>query len=538
MASVGPTPVKCHEPTAMALARSVMLVTWRVKQCAIEGYSIFTWDAILSAIQSNSPVSTSVRHLIINLTRAVIGGDIRPLLSSLAPLPLQRLSADFIPFFKELPHRHRPLSARSCRAAFPAAPGDAFLLQSCPMNQSMPDCARDMHVSGCAGSDGEWLTQLPSFPPRSSAGPTQMGAHAGLDYWTRAEDFIVKRRSGEIDPDRHPMPRRQRRSKLLPLAPSEILPSPQLALAPWGSPLSTAKESRMKSDSMPLILVLGAAAGYTFWDTADIHGNSAELIEYVKTATESFLKRLAVESITISTLVRRLMQLPLLGGKAAPRPPRGLDCDPPSRTRRSPHFSPASRVLALTLDIKDIGLLSAACGLGIQIIAYSPLGCQLFTGHSANFPDILKLVEGLKSIGKKYDAIGGQVALACVLAQGDDIIAISGTKKIKYMENIGAAKLKLSAEDLQAVRKVAAMADAAHGERNPAPLLAQILVDMSALASIFQGLASNSCQKNRMRLSCEVFEENPRPMCRKSLLFLTGKPVTLMVFNILREEEQ
>lgn len=48
-----------------------------------------------------------------------------------------------------------------------------------------------------------------------------------------------------------------------------------------------------------------------------------------------------------------------------------------------------------------------------------------------NFPNILKLVDGLKKIGEKHGATAGQVALAWVLAQGDDIIPIPGTKSVK-----------------------------------------------------------------------------------------------------------
>lgn len=48
-----------------------------------------------------------------------------------------------------------------------------------------------------------------------------------------------------------------------------------------------------------------------------------------------------------------------------------------------------------------------------------------------NFPNILKLVEGLKRIGEKHNATAGQVALAWILAQGKDIIPIPGTRKMK-----------------------------------------------------------------------------------------------------------
>lgn len=47
-----------------------------------------------------------------------------------------------------------------------------------------------------------------------------------------------------------------------------------------------------------------------------------------------------------------------------------------------------------------------------------------------NFPNILRLADGLKEIGKHHNATGGQVALAWLLAQGDDIVPIPGTKKV------------------------------------------------------------------------------------------------------------
>jgi aryl-alcohol dehydrogenase-like predicted oxidoreductase len=51
--------------------------------------------------------------------------------------------------------------------------------------------------------------------------------------------------------------------------------------------------------------------------------------------------------------------------------------------------------------------------------------------NEANFPNIVKLAEQVQAIGKKYNATPGQVALAWLLAQGDDIIPIPGTKKLE-----------------------------------------------------------------------------------------------------------
>ena len=126
-----------------------------------------------------------------------------------------------------------------------------------------------------------------------------------------------------------------------------------------------------------------------------------------------------------------------------------------------------------TLDIEDpkIDLLRTANELGIAIVAYAPLGRGLLTGqyvrsstpafwiHSSrahfwfqkgpedfepgdfrtqiaryskeNFPNILKLAAGLKTIGEKHNATAGQVSIAWLLAQGDNIVPIPGTSRIK-----------------------------------------------------------------------------------------------------------
>ncbi|KAI0371350.1 Aldo/keto reductase [Pilatotrama ljubarskyi] len=157
-----------------------------------------------------------------------------------------------------------------------------------------------------------------------------------------------------------------------------------------------------------------------------------------------------------------------------------------------------------TLDIEDpdVGLLKAARELGIKIIAYSPLGRGLLTGRykgpedfdeddfrrkvprysKENFPNILKIADGLKKIGEKYNATAGQVALAWLLAQGDDVIPIPGTTKIPNLqENLDSVNIKLSPEDVQEVREIAVRADAANGPRYPARLQAVLYADTPPL---------------------------------------------------------
>lgn len=66
--------------------------------------------------------------------------------------------------------------------------------------------------------------------------------------------------------------------------------------------------------------------------------------------------------------------------------------------------------------------------IGLQRLLFLPLGLRF---SKDNFPKILQLVNAVEAIGKKHGATPGQVALAWLLAQGDDIIPIPGTKKLK-----------------------------------------------------------------------------------------------------------
>jgi aryl-alcohol dehydrogenase-like predicted oxidoreductase len=108
--------------------------------------------------------------------------------------------------------------------------------------------------------------------------------------------------------------------------------------------------------------------------------------------------------------------------------------------------------------------------LGITLVPYSPLGRGMITGaipdkekmaandfrrtlprfSDENYDNNIKLVEGFASIAAGKGITTAQLALAWVLAQGEDIIPIPGTKKRKYLEeNAGAADVKLSPADLQ-----------------------------------------------------------------------------------------
>ena len=142
-----------------------------------------------------------------------------------------------------------------------------------------------------------------------------------------------------------------------------------------------------------------------------------------------------------------------------------------------------------TMDIEDpqIGLMAACRELGVAIVAYSPLGRGFLTGalkspddfeegdfrrfaprfSKENFPKNLKLVDTIKKIADERGCTSGQLVLAFLMAQGDDIIPIPGTTKEKnFDENMGSLKAKITKEDDQKIRKVIEEAEV-HGGRYP-----------------------------------------------------------------------
>ena len=140
------------------------------------------------------------------------------------------------------------------------------------------------------------------------------------------------------------------------------------------------------------------------------------------------------------------------------------------------------------------GLLDACRRLGVGFVPYSPLGRGLLTGaidsldsldgsdwrrgmprfSEENIDANISLVQGVRQIADERGATPGQVALAWVLAQGDDIVPIPGTKRRRYLhENVGAADLELTSDELSRLESMVPRG-AAHGERYPAQTMAAI----------------------------------------------------------------
>ncbi|KIP02194.1 hypothetical protein PHLGIDRAFT_112316 [Phlebiopsis gigantea 11061_1 CR5-6] len=238
--------------------------------------------------------------------------------------------------------------------------------------------------------------------------------------------------------------------------------------------------------------------------------------EYVKLAAEKSLGRLGVDQIDLYYMHRPDPTVPIektVGAmaelvKAGKVRYLGLSECTAATIRRAHAVHPIAAVQVeyslFTLDIESAAtdVLRTARELGIAVVAYSPLGRGLLTGQykslddfeagdfrrsvpmysNENFPRILQLVEAVRAIGARYKATAGQVALAWLLAQGEDIIPIPGTRQVKYLEeNLGALDLELAAEDVAEIRRLSEGISGTLGNRYDAVRMQLILQDTPPL---------------------------------------------------------
>ena len=140
------------------------------------------------------------------------------------------------------------------------------------------------------------------------------------------------------------------------------------------------------------------------------------------------------------------------------------------------------------------GLLALCRELGIGFVAYSPLGRGFLSGQIKKFEDLepddirrmwprfqgenfqknLDLVKRIEAIAAEKQCTPSQLALAWVLAQGNDVVPIPGTKRRKYLEeNVAAFDVRLSTEDLRRIDEVAPKGIAS-GPRYPEALMGSI----------------------------------------------------------------
>jgi aryl-alcohol dehydrogenase-like predicted oxidoreductase len=227
--------------------------------------------------------------------------------------------------------------------------------------------------------------------------------------------------------------------------------------------------------------------------------------DYVRSACEASLKRMGVEVIDLYYQHRVDKNVPIedtVGAMAdLVREGKvryiGLSEASPKTIRRAHNVHPISALqseYSLWEREPEEEILPTLRELGIGFVPYSPLGRGFLTGQFKKFDDLahddyrrfaprfqgenfeknLDLVVKIGEIAAEKKATSAQLALAWVLAQGDDIAPIPGTKRRKYLEqNLAAAEIKLTKQDLARINEVAPHGAAA-GERYPGPAMAAL----------------------------------------------------------------
>jgi aryl-alcohol dehydrogenase-like predicted oxidoreductase len=220
--------------------------------------------------------------------------------------------------------------------------------------------------------------------------------------------------------------------------------------------------------------------------------------EYVRSACEASLRRLGTDHIdlyyqhrvdpnvpiedTVGTMAEFVRQ-----GKVRYL---GLSEAAPATIRRAHAVHPITALqteYSLWTRDPESEILPTVRSLGIGFVAYSPLGRGFLTGRFRRFEDLpegdfrrasprfqgenfaknLALVDRVREMAAERGVTPGQLALAWLLARGDDIVPIPGTKQRRYLEeNVAAVDIRLSREDMARIDQVAPKGAAA-GARYP-----------------------------------------------------------------------
>src|SRR5262245_55775198 len=202
----------------------------------------------------------------------------------------------------------------------------------------------------------------------------------------------------------------------------------------------------------------------------------------IRRAVEGSLKRLGVEVIDLYYQHRVDPQVPIEETVAAMAElvksgkvrHLGLSEAGPETLRRAAKVHPIAALQSeyslWTRDVESNGVLATCRELGITFVPYSPLGRGFLTGaiqkiedldasdwRRSNYPRLagnalesnLKLAEAIKALAAEKGISPAQLALAWVLAQGQDMVPIPGTKRVRYLEdNMGALDVRLTGGEL------------------------------------------------------------------------------------------
>ena len=222
--------------------------------------------------------------------------------------------------------------------------------------------------------------------------------------------------------------------------------------------------------------------------------------DYVRSACDASLRRLQVDVIDLyyqhrvdpnTPIEDTVAAMALLVEEGKVRY-LGLSEAAPDTIRRAQKVHPIAALqteYSLWSRDPEGELLETVRELGIGFVAYSPLGRGFLTAKITNLDDLadddwrrsmprfeqenfrrnMELVERIKALAARKGCSPAQLAIAWVLAQGDDIVPIPGTKRRRYLEeNIGALDVQLSPKELAEIDTILP-AGAAAGSRYSAP---------------------------------------------------------------------
>ena len=225
--------------------------------------------------------------------------------------------------------------------------------------------------------------------------------------------------------------------------------------------------------------------------------------EYVKSACEASLKRLGTDYIDLYYQHRVDPNTPIEDTVGAMSRLveegkvrfLGLSEAAPATLRRAVAVHPIAALqteYSLWSREPEDEILPTCRDLGVGFVPYSPLGRGFLTGQIQKFEDLaeddyrrhtprfqgenfqknLDLVSRINDLARQKHCTASQLALAWVLAQGDDIVPIPGTKRVKYLEeNLGALEVKLSNGELVQLNEIAPKGKAAAGMRYPEAMM-------------------------------------------------------------------
>jgi aryl-alcohol dehydrogenase-like predicted oxidoreductase len=221
--------------------------------------------------------------------------------------------------------------------------------------------------------------------------------------------------------------------------------------------------------------------------------------EYIKQSCEASLKRLNVSEIDLYYLHRVDPETPIedsVGAMARLVEEGKIRCiglseanaETLKRATQVHEIEALQSEYSLWTREPEDEILQTCRELGIGFVPFSPLGRGFLSGEIKRFDDLeaddyrrisprfmgenfaknLEVVKKVEEIAAEKGCLAAQLALAWVLAQGENIVPIPGTKRLKYLEqNAAAVSLELTADDLQIINEIAPKGFAA-GERYPA----------------------------------------------------------------------